>query len=87
MLSISMCFLVIVLTSGSLFASGIQRSSTVLVLGKDISGKIFIRDRNDELVVELARPLGKMIELGLEEGEYKIVNVMEQDVYELNISH
>ena len=81
-LSVSVFFLAMVFTCSYLSASGIQKSSAILILGSDISGKIFIRDWNDVLVVELSKPFGKKIELGLEEGEYRVFNQF-QEVYDV----
>jgi hypothetical protein len=35
--------------------------------------------------VELSKPLGRSIELGLEEGEYRVVNILEGQVFESKI--
>jgi len=84
-LSVSVFLLAMIFTGSNLSASDIQRNSANLILSSDISGKIIIHDWNDELVVELSKPFGKKVELGLEEGEYRIANIIEADVYELEI--
>jgi hypothetical protein len=55
------------------------------VLGEDIFGQLFIHDKNDRLVVELTKPAGRKIELGLEEGEYRVINIPEGGVFESTI--
>ena len=63
----------------------IQEKSAVLILDRDITGKILLYDWKDSLVVKLSKAYGKRIELLLEEGEYRIVYFLEEDVYELEI--
>jgi hypothetical protein len=63
----------------------IQEKSAVLILDRDITGKILLYDWKDSLVVKLSKAYGKRIELLLEEGEYRIVYIMEEDVYESEI--
>ncbi len=89
-------FFVVAHLSGSLFAvpditEGEQfllkaiespRSSAFVIFNADISGKIFIHDLENLLVVELSKPIGQEIELGLEEGQYTITNIVGGDVYE-----
>lgn len=64
----------------------IPQSPAVLVLTDEISGNIFIRDREDRLVVELNKPCGNRVEVGLDEGEYTVVNIWEGDTYESAIA-
>ena len=64
----------------------IPEAAAVLVLSDEISGPIFIRDRKDLLVVELNKPCGSTIELGLDMGQYVVVNIWEGDVYESTIA-
>lgn len=63
----------------------IQKSSAIIVLSSDVSGEIIICDQQGSLVVELDKPFGQRIELGLEEGEYRITNILNGDIYELKI--
>ncbi|UCC39034.1 MAG: hypothetical protein JSV96_14670 [Candidatus Aminicenantes bacterium] len=95
------CLLALIFATGFLFANenaalngrikpwlttgGIQKAASILTLNSDISGKISIRDCNNELIAVLNKPFGKKIELVLEEGEYRIITVMEGDVYEVEI--
>jgi hypothetical protein len=61
-------------------------AGAILVLTEEISGRIYIRDLEDLLVVELKKPFGNRVEVGLEEGEYVVVNVRDGDVYESAIA-
>ena len=64
----------------------VKESPAVLVLTDELSGNIFIRDREGKLVVELNKPLGNRVEVGLDEGEYTVVNIWEGDAYESAIA-
>ncbi len=72
--------------TGDVVMTDIRKSSAVLILDSDISGRLFIHDSKNLLVVELTKPVGRKIELGLEEGEYRIINILEGEIYESNIS-
>jgi hypothetical protein len=71
---------------GDVVMTDVRRASVILTLGKEISGQIFIHDNNDRLVVELTKPPGRKIELGLEEGEYRVINIPEGGVFESTIT-
>jgi hypothetical protein len=71
--------------TGDVVMTDIRRSSAVLVLSPELSGNIFVHDRNNLLVVEMTKPYGRRIELGLESGKYRIINIVEGRVYESNI--
>jgi len=102
LLNVLICLLALVFTSSLLFAgeaasqdrmiilneamADIQERSAVLILDRDISGKILLYDWKDSLVVKLNKAYGKRIELLLEEGEYRIVNIIAEDEYELEIT-
>jgi hypothetical protein len=73
--------------TGDVVMTDIRESSAQLVINKNISGKIFIhnRDQNDALVLELTKPFGRDIKLGLEQGNYRVINIREERVYEAEI--
>ena len=50
----------------------------ILVLKEEIFGKITIFDEEKGLVVELTKQVGRKLELGLDEGDYLIVNIPER---------
>ncbi len=60
--------------------------TAVLVLSAEISGRIYIRDWQDTLVVELNKPCGSKVDLRLDEGEYVVINIWEGDAYQSAIS-
>ncbi|NIM11434.1 MAG: hypothetical protein GTO45_36835 [Candidatus Aminicenantes bacterium] len=71
--------------TGDVVMTDIRHSSTILVLGKDVSGKIFIHDPKDVLVVELNKPSGRDIELGLEKGKYRVIVIAEGLIWESKV--
>ena len=73
--------------TGDVVMTDIRESSAQLVINKNISGKIFIhnRDQNDALVLELTKPFGRDIKLGLEQGKYRVINIRAERVYEAEI--
>ncbi len=72
--------------TGDVVMTDVRRASAILVLGDEIFGQIFIHDREDRLVVELTKPPGRKIELGLEQGEYRVINIPEGGVFESTIN-
>jgi hypothetical protein len=52
----------------------IRKSSTALVLNRNLSGKFYIHDSDNILVAELNKPFGIETELGLGSGKYRVVN-------------
>lgn len=68
--------------TGDVVMTDVRRASVILVLGEEIFGQLFIHDSDDRLVVELTKPPGRTIELGLEEGEYRVINIPEGGVFE-----
>lgn len=72
--------------TGDVVMTEIRRSSSVLSLSGPLSGRIFIRTRQDDLIAELNKSPGPAIEIGLEEGTYRLVNIREDQVYEAKIA-
>ena len=50
----------------------VRQTSATLVLGEDLDGRFFIRNAAHELVVELYKPRGRKVELGVEPGAYEV---------------
>ena len=61
------------------------KGPVLLVLTENIEGKIFVHDADGHLVVELTKPAGRSIELGLEEGKYRVINLQADHVFEATI--
>ncbi|MCP5107187.1 MAG: caspase family protein [bacterium] len=72
--------------TGDVVMTDIRQSSVLLVFKKNLSGKLFIHDEEEILVAELTKQTGREIELGLEEGDFRIINISDGNVYEAEIS-
>jgi hypothetical protein len=64
----------------------LSTSSALLLLEKSLAGKLFIHDQNDRLVVEMTKPAGREVVLGLEPGEYRLVYIPEERVFESRVT-
>ncbi|HTM26333.1 MAG TPA: caspase family protein [Vicinamibacterales bacterium] len=58
--------------SGDVVMTDMRQTTATLVLGEDLDGRFFIRNAAQELVVELYKPFGRKVELGLEPGAYEV---------------
>jgi len=58
--------------SGDVVMTDVRQTTATLVLADDLEGRFFIRNASQELVVELYKPLGRKVELGLEPGTYEV---------------
>jgi hypothetical protein len=58
--------------TGEVVMTDVRENSAILVLGEDLSGRFFIRTATEQLVVELYKPRGRSVELGLEPGTYSV---------------
>ena len=59
--------------SGDLVLTDLRAASAVLVVGEEVSGRLYVRDAHGALVIELAKTAGQRVELGLEPGIYALV--------------
>jgi len=58
--------------TGDVVMTDVHQTTATLVLGDDLEGRFFIRTSSQELVVELYKPRGRTVELGVEAGTYEI---------------
>ena len=58
--------------TGDVVMTDVRQTSATLVLGEDLEGRFFIRNAAHELVVELYKPRGRKVELGVEPGAYEV---------------
>jgi hypothetical protein len=58
--------------TGEVVMTDVRQTSAILVLDDDLSGRFFVRDANERLVVELYKIRGGTVELGLEPGTYQV---------------
>jgi len=71
--------------TGDVVMTDIRKSSSVMVIDKNISGRLFIRDDRGNLVAEIRKPSGKKIQLGLEQGSYSITNKKDKNLFEASV--
>jgi Caspase domain len=58
--------------TGDVVITDLRQTSATLVLGEALDGRFFVRNGRQELVVELYKPYGRKVELGLEPGRYEV---------------
>jgi hypothetical protein len=58
--------------SGDVVMTDMRQTSATLVLGEELAGRFFIRNASQQLVVELYKPAGRKVELGLDSGTYEV---------------
>jgi hypothetical protein len=58
--------------TGDVVMTDIRQTTATLVLAEELDGRFFIRNSRRELVVELYKPRGRRVELGLEPGVYEV---------------
>ena len=75
-ITVSLIFAVLVLATAPLFSEQDTDNTAILILNEKIFGKITILDEDKDLVVELTKQVGRKFELGLDEGEYLIINII-----------
>jgi len=58
--------------SGDVVMTDVRQTTATIVLGEELEGRFFIRNAAQELVVELYKPFGRKIDLGVEPGAYEV---------------
>lgn len=58
--------------TGDVVMTDLRQTSATLVLAEALDGRFFVTNAKQELVVELYKPLGRKVELGLEPGTYEV---------------
>ena len=72
--------------TGDVVITEIRKSAAVLAIKDDVAGKVYIHNRDNILVVELNKPAGREISIGLEPGEYRIINLDGRSARESRVS-
>lgn len=72
--------------TGDVVLTDLRQGGSLLVLGKELAGKLFIHDRNGFLTVELTKPGGQEVTLALEPEDYRLVQVPEDKVFECRVT-
>lgn len=58
--------------TGDVVMTDIRQTTATLVLPEDLDGRFYVRNAQKELVVELYKPRGRRVELGVEPGSYEV---------------
>ena len=58
--------------TGDVVMTDVRQTTATLVLGEDLEGRFFVRTASQELVVELYKPRGRLVELAVEPGTYEV---------------
>ena len=66
--------------TGDLVMTDVRSASAGLVISEEVTGRLYVRDGNGNLVVELSRPAGQSTELGLPPGTYRVTRESGRDV-------
>ena len=71
--------------TGDVVMTDIRKSSSLLVIKKSVHGMLYIRNSEKILIAEFYKPFGDIVELGLERGQYSIINERDQKLFEAGI--
>lgn len=66
--------------SGELVMTDLRRISAKVILEKDLLGRVFIRDKSDNIVAEVDKISHKPLAIGLEAGEYSLVSFKDSKI-------
>jgi len=58
--------------TGDVVMTDLRQTTATLVLTEELDGRFFVRNARNELVVELYKPRGRRVELGVEPGVYEV---------------
>jgi len=58
--------------AGDLTLTDLRQNTALLELGPEVSGRLFIRDKNGHLVAEVNKPANQPMIIGLEPGSYRV---------------
>ena len=58
--------------TGDVVITDLRETSSSLVLGEDISGRCYVREQKAGIVIEVEKPAGRRIELGVGPGRYEV---------------
>lgn len=72
--------------SGDVVMTDIRRGAARLSLPAAIEGRIFIHQANNTLAVELSKTKGRTLELGLDEGVYRLIILLGDQVRETRLT-
>jgi hypothetical protein len=71
--------------TGDVVITEVRRGEAVLLLGREVAGRIFVHDQASALVMEFHKPRDAEMELGLGRGRYRLIAVSESGVREAEV--
>jgi hypothetical protein len=71
---------------GDVVITDISRSEELLLIKSDVGGKVYIHNRSNVLVVELNKPQGREVSIGLGEGDYRAILIADGTISEARFS-
>ncbi|MEW6515499.1 MAG: caspase family protein [candidate division FCPU426 bacterium] len=71
--------------TGDVVMTDIRNSSAILTFDQDLYGRFLIRDQNERIVLEMRKPEGRSLQIGLEEGVYQVSNERDQRLFETRV--
>jgi hypothetical protein len=66
---------------GDVILTDLKEVSAGIVLSKELHGRFYIRDKNSNLIAELNKPAGRLVEIGLEGGSYSIYSERDDGLF------
>lgn len=70
---------------GDVIITDISRSDELLHIKSDVGGKVYIHNKSNVLVVELSKPPGREVSIGLAEGDYRVLLIAEGFISEARV--
>jgi hypothetical protein len=58
--------------TGDVVMTDVRQTTATLVIGEELEGRFFVRNAAHELIVELFKPRGRVVELAVEPGAYEV---------------
>lgn len=72
--------------TGDVVMTDVRRTSAGLVLQQDFGGRLFVRNADRQVVVELFKPGDRVVELGLVPGQYEVYLERNRDLHLADIA-
>ena len=68
--------------TGDVVMTDVRKGEALLRLGRDVSGRVFIHDRADALVMEFHKAADREMAMALDRGHYRLIVVSDSDIRE-----
>lgn len=71
--------------TGDVVLTDVRRGESVLRLGRDVSGRVFVHDQANALVMEFQKAADTDMALSLDKGRYRLITVTDSDIREAEV--